>query len=306
MTGIYKITNKINGKSYIGQSINIKKRWENHKCMNGNKEYPIYRAFRKYGVENFKFEVLEECEVEELAERELYYILYYESYGKGYNQTLSTTNPLLDPEIMEKAITNMKANHKTEEYRELQRKITTELWQNDSYRSNVMESLQTDEVKEKLSKNSKRVWKVKRKEMLKAIRDAAKTPELRAIRSKNQKERYANDAEYRKLNNKNLDKARQVYIDKMENDEEFRRKYIKNSREAAKPRMKSISMLDKETRKELKEFESLAAATRWIQSNAGYPKADYSTIRKSSMSDTRSAYGYRWKLHESVETIRKE
>lgn len=306
MTGIYKITNKINGKSYIGQSINIKKRWENHKCMNGNKEYPIYRAFRKYGIDNFEFEVLEYCSKFELAERELHYILQFESYGKGYNQTLSTTNPLLDPDIMKKAITNMKANHRTEKYRELQREITTNLWEDDNYRKNVMDSINTVEVKEKISEHSKRNWRINREKMLAAVREAAKTPELRAIRSKNQKERYANDSEYRKLNKQNLEKGRQVYIDKMKNDKEFRRQYIEKARKAAQPKMKPIIMLDKETKEELKEFESLAAAARWIKSNAGYPKADYSTIRKASMSDTRSAYGYRWKLHESVETIRKE
>ena len=57
-TGIYKITNLLNGKCYIGQSINIQKRWTNHKTSykNPNKDcynYPLYKAFRKYGLENF-------------------------------------------------------------------------------------------------------------------------------------------------------------------------------------------------------------------------------------------------------------
>lgn len=90
MTGIYKITNKINGKCYIGQSTLIKKRWSNHKNTSCNPtstayEYPLYRAFRKYGIENFSFEVLEECNNSELNEKERYWIKYY---NPEYNQTI--------------------------------------------------------------------------------------------------------------------------------------------------------------------------------------------------------------------------
>jgi predicted RNA-binding Zn-ribbon protein involved in translation (DUF1610 family) len=91
--GIYKITNKINNKCYVGQSDNIKRRWKDHKkdafWQNGDcYEYPLYRAIRKYGVENFYFEVLEECPFDKLNEREIYYIALYQSNNRefGYNQ----------------------------------------------------------------------------------------------------------------------------------------------------------------------------------------------------------------------------
>ena len=93
ITGIYKITNIINNKVYIGQSKNILKRWTSHKnrAFVDNKEYDkyLYRAFRKYGLENFTFEVLEECSEDELNEKEMQYILQYHScYDKyGYNET---------------------------------------------------------------------------------------------------------------------------------------------------------------------------------------------------------------------------
>ena len=54
---IYQITNLINGKIYIGQTNNIQKRWANHKC-NNDPDMVIARALRKYGIDNFKFEVL--------------------------------------------------------------------------------------------------------------------------------------------------------------------------------------------------------------------------------------------------------
>jgi group I intron endonuclease len=66
--GIYKITNSINGKVYIGLSTNIEKRWNKHRSVmtnpkERNYKYPLYCAMRKYGIENFTFEVLEECKI---------------------------------------------------------------------------------------------------------------------------------------------------------------------------------------------------------------------------------------------------
>ena len=84
MIGIYKITNKINNKVYIGQSIDIYRRWERHRIVAFNDAYPqyncmLYKAFRKYGYDNFSFEIIKECAEEELNNLESYYILMYES-----------------------------------------------------------------------------------------------------------------------------------------------------------------------------------------------------------------------------------
>ena len=94
--GIYKITNKLNNKCYIGKSSNIEERWKYHKWRyqeKGHPEYdkPLYRAFRKYGIENFSFEIIEELEDYSTSdEREKYWIQYYDCYGnnKGYNATI--------------------------------------------------------------------------------------------------------------------------------------------------------------------------------------------------------------------------
>ena len=90
MIGIYKITNKTNNHSYIGQSVQIETRWSNHKiaAFNPNDkayEYPLYRAFRKYGMEQFQFEIIEECSIDMLNKREQYWIEYYKP---EYNQTI--------------------------------------------------------------------------------------------------------------------------------------------------------------------------------------------------------------------------
>lgn len=90
--GIYKISNQINGHSYIGQSICIEGRWNDEKnnAFNINSEEynkTLSQAFRKYGIENFKFEILEECEPSELNDKEIYYITLYDTYFNGYNAT---------------------------------------------------------------------------------------------------------------------------------------------------------------------------------------------------------------------------
>lgn len=96
MSVIYKFTNKINGKSYIGQTKDFKKRLNSHKSSSNNKksnEYntPFHRAIRKYGIDNFKYEILEEIPEGEsqefIDEREKFFIQYYETLTQkgGYN-----------------------------------------------------------------------------------------------------------------------------------------------------------------------------------------------------------------------------
>lgn len=91
--GIYKITNLVNGKVYIGLSKHILTRWIEHKSHYKTIDSVLYCAMRKYGLDNFSFEILEECNSEELSEREKFYIQQYRSYVgfedcKGYNATL--------------------------------------------------------------------------------------------------------------------------------------------------------------------------------------------------------------------------
>lgn len=94
ITGIYKIENQINGKVYIGQSVNITKRWQEHRSRAFNSSdrcynLYLYKAIRKYGLNNFSFEILEECPESELNSREIFYISLFNSSNKdnGYNLT---------------------------------------------------------------------------------------------------------------------------------------------------------------------------------------------------------------------------
>lgn len=87
MIGIYKITNKLNGKIYVGQSNDVHRRMKEH-CYPGRHLYstsPIDHAIHKYGEENFTFEVLEECTLDKLNELETFWILELNSMVEGYN-----------------------------------------------------------------------------------------------------------------------------------------------------------------------------------------------------------------------------
>lgn len=90
--GIYKITNTETEECYIGQSVDIYKRWSDHcKCGLGidtPAKNKLYEAMQKYGLENFTFELLEECDSCELNDREKYYIDMFNSVDYGYNATV--------------------------------------------------------------------------------------------------------------------------------------------------------------------------------------------------------------------------
>ena len=89
-TGVYKLTNLTNQKVYIGQAVDIGERFKQHtKCGLGidTPSNMLYTAMLKDGVENFTFEVLEECERGQLNDREKYYIDFYRAQEHGYNMS---------------------------------------------------------------------------------------------------------------------------------------------------------------------------------------------------------------------------
>lgn len=89
---IYLITNDINSKVYIGQTIQtLNKRFNGHCCYSKSDRSAnmyIKRAIHKYGRDKFHIHLLEECPIDNLNDREKYWINYYNSYNTGYNLTL--------------------------------------------------------------------------------------------------------------------------------------------------------------------------------------------------------------------------
>lgn len=88
MIGIYKITSP-SGRVYIGQSINIVNRWRSYRSLSCSEQSAIYNSLRKYGVDNHKFEVLIECNIDELNDLERYYQDLYNVLKTGLNCRLT-------------------------------------------------------------------------------------------------------------------------------------------------------------------------------------------------------------------------
>jgi group I intron endonuclease len=115
MIGIYKITNP-NGKTYVGQSINIEKRKKSYFSMHkrNNQQIILHRSFLKYGVENHKFEVIEECTFDLLNERERYWQDFYNVLEDGLNCRLTKTSDK-SGKLSQKTIEKLKAKVCSEE-----------------------------------------------------------------------------------------------------------------------------------------------------------------------------------------------
>lgn len=92
VSGIYKITNSVTTDFYIGSSIDVKKRWANHKSPSMRKKYPsskLYNDIAHYGLANFIFEVIEETD--NLKEREQYWMnKLHPTYNKARSYGLDT------------------------------------------------------------------------------------------------------------------------------------------------------------------------------------------------------------------------
>lgn len=89
MIGIYKITNP-KGKIYIGQSINIERRWREYQRLQCNQSLKLYNSLKKYQYENHIFEIIEECDINLLNDKEEFYILKFNSHINGLNIKLAS------------------------------------------------------------------------------------------------------------------------------------------------------------------------------------------------------------------------
>lgn len=119
---IYKATNLINNKIYIGQTIrtlNARKSDHFYRAFKANSEQVFHKALRKYGKENFKWEIIDTADaIEALDEKEIYWIWFYNSYvnandSNGYNMTLGgeATFGYKRPEESTKKITEKVKNN---------------------------------------------------------------------------------------------------------------------------------------------------------------------------------------------------
>ena len=167
MIGIYKITNNINGKVYIGQSNNIQRRFSEHRNRGATSRIPIDIAIQRYGKENFNFEIIEECSIEQLNQKETYWITYFNSIENGYNcsvggdqQSIGSNNGraiLTENEV--KFIRTAYNNHERRKdvYEQFKDKITfssfARIWDGTSW-ARIMPEVLTEENKRYYSKEA--------------------------------------------------------------------------------------------------------------------------------------------------------
>ncbi len=161
---IYKITNSINSKIYIGQTTqSIKKRWCLHKKSESCRA--ISSAIKKYGADSFKIEIIEECKtLQELNDREAYWIKEINSLSpNGYNLTTGGNSKTASVETKLK----MSEAYNNQELRNLISTISKKNWENPDYREN-------------LSKKRREMWENPeyRSKMSKIRKDAHKNKEL--------------------------------------------------------------------------------------------------------------------------------
>jgi group I intron endonuclease len=212
---VYCVTNKINGKIYIGQSTKtLQQRRRKHlKSINQNINLPFYRALKKYGKDNFEWVILKECSSKkELDETEIYYIRSLKSNDEhyGYNRSTGgeggdtyTDNPRLT-EIKETLKKRTTENWKKAEYRD---KVIPEiskfyfsseqmkkLWADPKFREKVLNARKG--IKQPgLSKHHEKQWKdpVYRDKMCKMSRDKwDNDPSYRSRISQKMKDHWAN------------------------------------------------------------------------------------------------------------------
>lgn len=136
MTGIYKLVNKVNNKTYIGKSKNLKDIWESYNGLLENEKVKLTEEMRKYGSKNFEFSVLEECEESKLEERKIYYINFYKN-----NEELKLAKKKVVKE-MSLVSSSLKSNQKNKPKRKMNKGLKThieKMHNNPEYRAQMVE-----------------------------------------------------------------------------------------------------------------------------------------------------------------------
>lgn len=115
--GVYKITNTVNGKFYVGSSKDVEKRWLQHRNdLDANKHGNPYlqNAWNKYGCQNFKFQIIEECPLEVQFEREQFYLNKLNPFDdNGYNIVRQISKEYMSDHCMVKTCSRCKNKYHT-------------------------------------------------------------------------------------------------------------------------------------------------------------------------------------------------
>lgn len=279
---IYKITNLINGKCYIGQTSNAKRRFTQHKNYAKEQEDSklLYYAFRKYGIKNFSFEVIQ-SQIENYNERQIYWINYYNSYENGYNQTFGGENPPLH--VKED---NPFATHTQQEVNKVinmilnTNKTLKQIAEETGYDYSTISRIQLgilwhdDNLSYPLRPQNGSQFKKDRAEMI--IEDLLYTN----LSQKEIAEKY------------NCARSTVTAINLGKNNHHTQLIYPLRQQKRYKDYTKNICMLDPNTQEVLKTFKSLKQAGNFLNTTG-------QTIAKCLKGEQKLAYNYKWKYEEN-------
>lgn len=267
---IYLITNKANGKKYIGKTNDINKRWNFHLYAN-KKEYqtPLYRSMKKYGIENFELSVIETIDTEDkkelnlvLAPLEKKYISQFKTKTpNGYNLT-DGGEGLSGMEFSE--------NHKL------------------MISKSLSGRKKSDEHRKKLSATRK-LMKIPSPNLGKTLSNEIKEKISNSKKGQNSGE---NNPFYGKKHSKEF-----IEWIKQKNREYSNDPVNLEYNRMSQPNRIAVNMFDKDSGELLNQFDSLKQAKKWIFENTKY-KGDVSTIKNAVDGKKKLAYGFVWKAAE--------
>ena len=163
-SGVYTIRNRVNGLLYVGSSVQISRRWNAHRCdlrrrVHNNQH--LQRSWTLYGEDTFEFGILELCPIENLIEREQFWIDHFDASNPrcGYNIGTVAGSAMLGrkhkPESIAKMAASLRGQKRSPEFREKMALIARQRYENPEERikSAVRASAASPETKAKISKS---------------------------------------------------------------------------------------------------------------------------------------------------------
>lgn len=282
--GIYKWTSPTK-RVYVGQSKDLKQReeWYLAGYIENSNMTKLKRSFKKYGIENHIFEIIEYCLIEQLNEREIYWGLYYNTLKKGLNCKLGEQNCIFSESTKNKMSKAKKGTKQTEEQKQKRKTNTKKTW------------------KKKMKEGFKRTYQKHPKEITQKIKEIGKGK----IVSEETRKKISNSSIGKiksKEHKENISKSKKGKSIHNEESKQKIREYGKNRdltkmREAAvKARSKSVLQYDPQNNF-IKEWKSASDAEEFYNvrgvDNIGQ------TIRYFKKTGIqRKAYGFVWKSKE--------
>lgn len=295
---IYKISNSINSKLYIGKTVkNPIVYWNSHKsfCRNGY-EKVLYNSMRKYGIKKFKFEIIKKIQCKNIHElnTKLYKLekKYIEKLNtmvpNGYNVTeggeglagiefseehkQKISDALIGRTFSEEHCINISKAVKGRKSPNKNKKLSQK------HKINLSKSMKNRYKGENNPFYGKKHSDKTRDIISKKLGDGRLSGEKNPFYGKNHSK-------------KTIEKLRKIGKERQSNPE-IRKKNIKNQ-----PSRKPIKLIDKDSDKVIKVFLSLSQACRWIRSNTDY-SGDRSYMTKIYKAKEKTAYGFKWKIVE--------